>query len=57
MEPINNSDQNVICNVYMCLGYALSKDEKGNPTIAEILKDRIEFLKDLVLKNNSSTSG
>jgi len=41
----------------MCLGYALSKDEKGNPTISEILKDRIEYLKDLVLKNNSSTSG
>jgi len=41
----------------MCLGYALSKDEKGNPTIAEILKERIEYLKDQVLKNNSSRNG
>lgn len=57
MEPINNCDQNIICNLYMCLGYALSKDEKGNPTIAEILKDRILYLKDQFQKDNFSSNG
>ena len=50
----NDGDADTV-TIYMCLGYALGKDDKNNPIIAEILKERLDYLKNLFLLNDWSS--